>query len=348
MDKWHLRFAVTSNCNFNCKYCNTNNNLIPELKNKEIKEILAAAHNIGIMKIHWTGGEPLVKKNLYKYIQYAKDLGYREQAITTNGFLLEEQATKIINAGISRVNVSLDTLNNKKFEEITGRDGLQKVLSGINKVLEDSNCKIKINMVVMKDNIEEINDFIAFANKVNNKFKKERIIIRFLQFFPCNPNQLSEKGQEYWRDEYITEEAIINEIKKKGNTIEIKKEKVEGDNPTIKYFNVNGNTTIGILAMFSWKYPCGGCFKLRITPFGYASCCLNDEKMYKIIDTTLEEKEKILREIVERRYTVIENRKDRKHYRKKLGEIRFGEKGQGLELNKFYEMIDSKENLRNE
>lgn len=73
-----------------------------------------------------------------------------------------------------------------------------------------------------------------------------------------------------------------------------------------------------------------------------------DEKMYKIIDTTLEEKEKILREIVERRYTVIENRKDRKHYRKKLGEIRFGEKGQGLELNKFYEMIDSKENLRNE
>ena len=106
MDKWHLRFAVTSNCNFNCKYCNTNNNLIPELKNKEIKEILAAAHNIGIMKIHWTGGEPLVKKDLYKYIQYAKDLGYREQAITTNGFLLEEQATKIINAGISRINVS--------------------------------------------------------------------------------------------------------------------------------------------------------------------------------------------------------------------------------------------------
>lgn len=343
MNKWHLRFAVTSNCNFNCKYCNTNNNLVPELKDKEIKEILAAAYNIGIVKLHWTGGEPLVKKDLYKHIEYAKTLGYTEQSITTNGFLLKEQATKIINAGISRVNISLDTMDKEKFKKITGRDGLEKVLNGIYEILNISICQIKINMVVMKDNLEEVNDFITFANQINNKYRSNRIIIRFLQFFPCNPNQLSEDGQEYWKEEYITEEDIINEIKKKGNTIKDKKDKVVGDNPTIKYFDVNDNITIGILSMFSWKYPCGGCFKLRITPYGYGSCCLNDEKMYKIIDNTLEEKEKIIRQIIERRNTIIESRKDRKHYRRKLGEVRFGEKGKEMELNKFYEIINEKE-----
>lgn len=343
MNKWHLRFAVTANCNFNCKYCNTNNNLVPELQDKEIKEILTAAYNIGILKLHWTGGEPLVKKDLYKYIQYATDLGYIEQSITTNGFLLEEQAEKIVKAGISRVNISLDTLNKEKFEKITGRNGLERVLKGIYKILEISNCQIKINMVVMKDNLEEVNDFIDFAKNINTKYNKDRIIIRFLQFFPCNPNQLNEEGQNYWKDEYITEQEIINEIKKNGNIITEKCQKVVGDNPTVRYYEINDSLTIGILAMFSWKYPCGGCFKLRITPYGYGSCCLNDEKMYKIIGKSLEEKKAILEQIIERRNTTIENRKDRKHYRSKLGEVRFGEKGKQVELNKFYNIIKQKE-----
>ena len=313
MDKWHLRFAITANCNFNCKYCNTNNKYISELEDKEINEILIAAHNIGINKLHWTGGEPLVKKDLYKYMELAKKLGYKEQTITTNGFLLEEQAEKIINSGLSRINISLDTLNREKFKNITNRDGLDKVLHGIYKILNTSSCKIKINMVVMKNNLEEVNDFIKFANEINERYKSNRMIIRFLQFFPCNPNQLEQDGQQYWKTEYITENDIINEIKKNGNIITENKDKIVGDNPTIKYYEINNKLTIGILAMFSWKYPCGGCFKLRITPYGYASCCLNDEKMYKIIDNSIEEKEELLRSIIERRNTVIENRKDRKH-----------------------------------
>ena len=155
------------------------------MDDKEIKEILTAAYNIGILKLHWTGGEPLVKKDLYKYIQYATDLGYIKQSITTNGFLLEKEAEKIVKAGISRVNISLDTLNKEKFKKITGRNGLERVLKGIYKILEISNCQIKINMVIMKDNLEEVNDFIDFAKKINNKYNKDRIIIRFLQFFPC-------------------------------------------------------------------------------------------------------------------------------------------------------------------
>lgn len=338
-NKWHLRFAVTSNCNFNCKYCNTNSNQVPELEENEIKEILIASKNAGINKLHWTGGEPLVKKDLDKYIDFAKSIGYREQAITTNGFLLEKQAEKIIKSGIDRVNISLDTMKKERFKQITGINGLENVLKGIQKVLEISECQIKINMVVMKENIEEINDFIKFAEDINKKYETNRIIIRFLQFFPCNPNQLNKEGQEFWRQEYITVEDIIAEITKNGNSIKEKIDKVVGDNPTIKYYDVNNNLTIGILAMFSWEYPCGECHKLRITPYGYGSCCLNDEKMYKIVGNPLEEKQKIIEEIIERRNTVIENRKDRKHYRKKLGEVRFGEKGKEMELSEFYKMV---------
>lgn len=348
MNRWHLRFAVTSNCNFNCKYCNTNNEFVPELQEQEIKEILTATYNIDIIKVHWTGGEPLVKKELYKCIQYAKELGYIEQSITTNGYLLVDQADKLIKAGISRVNISLDTLNREKFKNITGRDGLENVLRGINKILDISDFKIKINMVVMKDNLEEVSDFINFAKSINEKYKKERIIIRFLQFFPCNPNQLNEEGQKYWKDEYITEKKIINEIKKNGNKVTSNNEKIIGDNPTVKYYRVNNSLTIGILAMFSWKYPCGNCHKLRITPYGYGSCCLNDEKMYKLIDVPLEEKERILHQIIERRNTIIDERKERRHYRRKLGEVRFGEKGKQVELEKFYNIINQKEKKVNE
>ena len=76
--------------------------------------------------------------------------------------------------------------------------------------------------------------------------------------------------------------------------------------------------------------------------------CLNDEKMYKVIDNSLEEKERILQQIIERRNTIIENRKDRKHYRRKLGEVRFGEKGKQMELDKFYGIINQKEKNEDE
>ena len=345
MDRFHLRFAVTSNCNFNCKYCNTNNSMVPELDDNEIKEILIATYSNGIKKVHWTGGEPLVKKDLYKYVDYAKKLGYIEQSITTNGYLLEEKAEQLVNAGISRINISLDTMNEEKFKKITGINGFKKVINGIYKILDISNCKIKINMVVMKDNLEEIIDFINFAKEINKKYGENRIIIRFLQFFPCNPNQLNKDGQEYWKKEYITENDILKIIKDGGFEIEEYIEKVIGDNPTMKYYQIDYDIVIGILAMFSWKYVCGDCHKLRITPYGYASCCLNDEEMYKVVGKNLKEKEEIIKQVIERRFNIIDKRKDRKHYRKKLGEVRFGEKGKQMELNEFYNIINEKEKI---
>lgn len=340
MNKWHLRFAVTSNCNFNCQYCNTNVNHKEQVEDKEIKEILKAAKMNEIDKIHWTGGEPLVRKNIGEFIQYAKKIGYCKQAITTNGFLLEKMADQLISSGIDRFNISLDTMKEEKFKQITGVNGLNKVLNGINKVLKNSTCQIKINMVVMKENLGEINDFIDFAKTINQQYGKDRIVIRFLQFFPCNPNQLKKEGQDFWKKEYIGVEDILEELRKKGKLLEKSREFIDGDNPTIKYYEIDQELTIGILAMFSWGYPCGECFKLRITPYGYASCCLNDEKMDLLVGLSVQEKAKCIQKVINRRNTIVDADKDRRHYRKKLGEVRFGEKGNQIEMKEFYHILN--------
>ena len=154
MEDWHLRFGITSNCNFRCKYCNSHNSHSKDMSDKDIKEILEAAIENGVKKIHWTGGEPLFKTTITEFMKYAKKLGYEEQSITTNGFFLERKANDLKESGISRINVSLDTMDSSKFKNIVGIDALDKVLKGIDKMLEITDCLIKINMVVMKDNIK--------------------------------------------------------------------------------------------------------------------------------------------------------------------------------------------------
>lgn len=339
MEDWHLRFGITSNCNFRCKYCNSQNSISKDMSDKDIKEILEAAIKNGVKRVHWTGGEPLFKNTICEFMKYAKDLGYEEQSMTTNGFFLENKVEELIGSGINRINISLDTMERNKFKDIVEMDALDKVLKGIEKMLEKTDCFIKINMVVMKDNIKEVTDFIHYAIEKNKKYGKERIIVRFLQFFPCNPNQLEKDGQNFWMNEYITESDILKEIGKLGEVKEIAREKISGDNPSMKYYRINDTITVGILAMFSWKYPCGSCHKLRISPQGNVSVCLNDKETVKIINTTLEEKIKIIKQLLERRENVIAKNTQRKHFRNNLGEFRFGKNGKEAKIEDFYEML---------
>lgn len=339
MNDWHIRFGITSNCNFRCKYCNSHNNYSKDMSDKDIKEILEAAKTNGIKRIHWTGGEPLFKETICDFMKYAKDLGYEEQSMTTNGYFLEKKAEELKESGISRINISLDTMDKEKFKTIVGIDALDKVYKGIDKMLEITDCLIKINMVVMKDNINEINKFINYAVEKNKKYKKERIIVRFLQFFPCNPNQLDKDGQSFWVNEYITEDNILEELNKIGSVKKISRNEISGDNPSMNYYRVDDKITVGILAMFSWKYPCGSCHKLRITPLGNVSVCLNDKEVIKIVDTTLNEKIEIIKNAINRRENIIEKNIDRKHFRKNLGEFRFGKNGKEANIEDFYEML---------
>lgn len=339
MSNWHLRFGITANCNFRCSYCNSNNCHSQDMSDEDIREILEAAMKNGVKRIHWTGGEPLFKKNICDFMKYAKELGYEEQSMTTNGFFLADKAEDLRDSGISRINISLDTMDSKKFKNIVGVDALDKVLNGINKMLEITDCLIKINMVVMKDNIDEIIDFVNFALDKNKQYGKERIIVRFLQFFPCNPNQLEENGKKFWAEEYITETNILDKLKTLGEIKEINRNTIQGDNPSMRYYRINDEITIGILAMFSWKYPCGGCHKLRISPQGNVTVCLNDKEVNKIIGLSLDDKTALIKRLLDKRENVIAKNKDRKHFRNNLGEFRFGKTGKEANIDEFYDML---------
>ena len=162
---WHIRFFVTPKCNFACKYCNPESRFIktPELSTEECKKYLRAAIKSGIKSIHWTGGEPLIRSDLLELISYSKKIGFKHQVITTNGYLLEKYASKLFEEGLSRINLSLDTLDEQKFKEITGRDCLKQVLSGLEEVLKLSKFPTKLNVVVTKSNLEDAIDIVKFA-----------------------------------------------------------------------------------------------------------------------------------------------------------------------------------------
>ena len=108
------------------------------------------------------------------------------------------------------------------------------------------------------------------------------------------PNQSNEDGQNFWVDEYITEVNILDELKKIGEVSQIPRKNIQGDNPSMRYYRIDDKITVGVLAMFSWKYPCGSCHKLRVSPQGNVSVCLNDKEVIKITDTSLEKKKNII------------------------------------------------------
>ena len=131
INNWCLKISLTSKCNFNCFYCNDFQKTITqgrnELSDTEIKEIIKAAAEAGIKRIHWTGGEPSIT-NLVEFSNYAKSLGFEEQNITTNGYLMYDKLEKMIENGLVRTNISLDSLNREKYQRIVGVDGLESVI----------------------------------------------------------------------------------------------------------------------------------------------------------------------------------------------------------------------------
>ncbi|MDR0468031.1 MAG: GTP 3',8-cyclase MoaA [Campylobacteraceae bacterium] len=177
----YLRVSVTERCNFRCQYCmpNTPFSWVPHEKILTYEEMflfIKIAIDEGINKIRITGGEPLVRPNLEVLIKMISD--YKEDidlALTTNAFFLENQAKSLYDAGLKRVNISLDSLKKDVILEISKIDALEKILRGIDKA-QEVGLKIKLNMVPLRDvNDSEILDIIEFA-------KTKRVMVRFIEF----------------------------------------------------------------------------------------------------------------------------------------------------------------------
>ena len=161
----NLRIAINSGCNLNCVYCHREGEVHPEeaLSLEDIKEILRIADKLGIKTVKLTGGEPLLREDIVEIISSVPE-GI-ETSMTTNGTLLGPLAHDLKRAGLSRVNISLDSLNPEKYRQITGTDKLSDVLEGIEAAKDAGLTPIKINMVLLKDiNEDEIEDFINLVS----------------------------------------------------------------------------------------------------------------------------------------------------------------------------------------
>lgn len=323
--------TITSFCNYECVYCSKDHPKV-FLEKKEILEILQAAYQSNIKRVHWTGGEPLCHPDLIDCVYAAKDMGFEEQIISTNGSLANFD--KLCESPINRFNISLDTLNELLYTKLTNKNNLHLVLDNIKQTM-DANKMVKINCVVMKSNINEIPNMIKYFSKFNTK-DKEKIILRLIQFYPSNPNQLDVEGQNYWANQYVSYDEIINRI---GN---YKPSQTIGDNPTFKYFELTDYPIkVGVLAMFSWNYICGGCQKLRVTPYGEASVCLADENTYRLKDLPLKEKIKMIQIAMKKREDLNPNRL---HFNQYLGIFRFGSNGKKVSVSELTNFLSESVN----
>lgn len=285
INDWCLKISLTSKCNFNCFYCNDfQKNIVHgknELSNDEIKEIIKAAYEAGIKKIHWTGGEPSVS-NLIEFSDYAKKLGYTEQNITTNGFLLSDKIDRLVENGLVRTNISLDSLDKNKFKKITGVNGLKQVLKTI-KLSSEKVALTKINVCLMKENFDEIPDLIDFVSTLG-----ETVIIKFFELWKFNPN-------EKYLSMHVEPEKIREKILSLGEIEAL--DNVKGNNPNVEYFRLkNKNVKVGIVAAPK-EYKCGGpsCKKIRVYTTG-RTC-----EGRKIVTGNYEEKVIAFKELIERR-----------------------------------------------
>ncbi|MBZ9634263.1 GTP 3',8-cyclase MoaA [Clostridium sp. FP1] len=261
----YLRVSVTDRCNLRCVYCMPEEG-IKSLKHEDILrfedtlKIVRAATALGINKIRYTGGEPLVMKDIDKLIyETSKIPGINDIAITTNGILLSDMAGDLKKAGLKRVNISLDTLNSKKYKSITRVGNLDKVMESIDKCLSLGLKPVKINTVLMRG----IND-VEFENFLNLT-RELPVEIRFIELMPIGEGiKMYEKNNLSFMEMLGLHPELTKIGTEKSSTAEL-------------YKLTGAKGKIGFISPVSCKF-CGDCNKIRLTSTGTIKPCLHSKE----------------------------------------------------------------------
>ena len=265
-----LRITLTNRCNVNCLYCHHDGMVKSkdEMTADELYTICKVAKKIGVKKIRLSGGEPLLKKDIVEIVQKIASLDFKDISMTTNGILLEKYAQELKDAGLDRVNVSLDTLNRETFEFITKKDYLEDAKKGILKAVEVGMYPVKINMVIMKDiNQNEIDDMFEFC-------KEHDIVLQLIELIEsenCDDDKFS-ADYHYKLDDIEKELAdIADEVHERKIMQGRKKYYIDGGE--IEVVKPVDNATF-----------CANCSRLRITPDGKIKpCLLRNDNLVELI-----------------------------------------------------------------
>ncbi|GLI11513.1 GTP 3',8-cyclase MoaA [Methanobrevibacter arboriphilus] len=265
-----LRLSITNRCNINCLYCH-HDGMMPssnEMTSDEIFHILKIAKTLGVEKIRFSGGEPLIRKDIVEIIEKTASLNFKDISITTNGILLAKYAEDLFNAGLTRVNVSFDTLDSETYKKITTKNYLKEAKKGVLKAVEVGLNPVKLNMVVMKNiNDNEVMEMFEFA-------KDNGLVLQLIELMKsenCDDNAFSE---EYHFDVSLIEKKLAKLAKK------VRTRKFMQDRK--KYFIDDGEIEV-VRPMDNTKF-CENCTRLRITPEGKIKpCLLRNDNLIDII-----------------------------------------------------------------
>ncbi len=259
----YLRVSVTDRCNLRCHYCMPEEG-VPSLGHgailsyEEFLRVGRVAVALGIEKIRVTGGEPLVRKGIEDFLgRLARLDGLRDLALTTNGLLLAQRVQALRDAGLRRVNVSLDTLRPDRFERITRRPGLDRVLAGIRAARDAGLRPVKVNVVAMRGvNHDEILDFAAFA-------REEGVQVRFIEFMPA--------GAAWEEARVVPAREILETLAAALGPLRTLPNGPAGGPSRV--FELPGGGTVGVISPLSDHF-CGTCNRLRLTADGRLRTCL--------------------------------------------------------------------------
>ncbi len=260
----NLRISVTDRCNLRCTYC------MPEevtfldraelLTFEEITRFVRVVAPLGIDKIRLTGGEPLMRKDLPTLVRMVCAVpGIRDVGLTTNGLLLADQAQPLYDAGLRRINVSLDTLDPDRFQQITRRPGLEKVLDGIHAAKRAGFRPVKVNAVSIRGVTEhEVVPLARFA-------REHGLEMRFIEYMPI--------GADHWeRDKVYFAREILEQLEREVCPL-VPAPDYDPRAPAMGFEYTDGGGRVGLIASVSRPF-CMSCNRVRLTSDGKLRNCL--------------------------------------------------------------------------
>ncbi len=256
----YLRLSITDRCNLRCRYCMPEEGVESKshddiLSYEEIVKIVKNARDMGVRRVRVTGGEPLVRPEVFRLIAGLSQLGLEDISMTTNGVLLAEEAERLKNAGLNRVNISLDSLKVERYRQITRRDKLALVKDGIEKALLTGLKPVKINTVLLKDvNEDEVEDFLILS-------RDNPLHVRFIEYMPLG----GEDEYQYSSLKEVKKDLLAN--------YNLQKTNVSGGGPAEYYKLTQGKGTIGFISPLS-NHFCQYCNRMRLTADGKIRPCL--------------------------------------------------------------------------
>jgi cyclic pyranopterin phosphate synthase len=261
----YLRVSLTDKCNLRCVYCIPAEGveLLPHdevLRNEEFLHFIGIFVDLGVEKIRFTGGEPLVRRGVVDIIAKTRELHSDiELCLTTNGILLDEVLDDIYRTRVKKLNISLDTMSAERYKEITGRNLFKRVISNIERAISYNYFDIKINAVLFKESADELDSFLDY-------FKDKDVTLRFIEKMPFL--------EENMLNSFLSSDEFMRSLRSKGHLI--RNEDI--DTNVAEMFELQYRDKyairIGVIPTISHKF-CSRCNRLRLTCDGSLKTCLN-------------------------------------------------------------------------